>query len=76
VKKPSPRSENDSQIPDYIRLGVILQKERSPLKQEAVDAVLRSRASLGEKIERINHIDESDERYAPSTAGTGTRSTA
>jgi hypothetical protein len=60
--------KGESQISDYIRLGAILQKERSPLKQEAVDAVLRSRASLRDKIEKINHIDEAAERYAPPPA--------
>jgi hypothetical protein len=51
-------------INDYIRLGQILQKVRSPLKQEAVDAVLHSEASLRQKIDQIAHIDRTDERYA------------
>ncbi len=55
--------KKNSQINDYIRLGNILKKERSPLKQTAVDAILRSKTSLKDKIEQIIHIDHTDERY-------------
>ena len=67
--------KNTSQINEYIQLGVALQRHRSTLKQEAVDAVLRSRAGLRDKIERINRIDQADERYAP-LKGAASRKTA
>ncbi|MEJ2664936.1 MAG: hypothetical protein P8107_13005, partial [Spirochaetia bacterium] len=59
----SRKHNKKSQINDYIRLGVVLKKERSPLKQQAVDSILRSRVSLKEKIEQIKHIDRAEERY-------------
>jgi hypothetical protein len=64
MREASRRWESESQINDYILLGEILRKERSAMKQEAVDAVLRSRSSLKEKIERISHIDQTGERFA------------
>jgi hypothetical protein len=65
----SHRNKKKSQINDYIRLGNILKKERSALKQKAVDAILRSKISLKEKIEKILHIDHADERYGKPESG-------
>jgi hypothetical protein len=69
MKKPDQERTNESQSSDNKRLAAILQVERSDLKQEAVEAVLRSPASLRDKIERIEHIDGTNERHAQREPG-------
>jgi hypothetical protein len=65
MKKPDRDGQKKIHEDNSIRLGSLLNKGRSPLKQEAVDAVRLSSASLREKIERIEHIDGVSERYTP-----------
>ena len=59
---PPPKMDKSSPSDEYIRLGIILQKERSPVKQAVVDRILKSRAPLEKKIKEIIAVDHKDDR--------------